>query len=267
MKLSRSTEKFRLAIFSDIHGNSIALDAVCNDIKDRGGVDGYLVLGDMIAIGFDPIGVLERLLSLPDTLFIRGNTERYVSTGELPSPSVDDVMQDLSKAGILQDVSSCFAWTQGAVEATGWRSFVTQLPVEQRLTLPDGTRLLGVHATLKNDEQVISPIMSDTEIALSLAGCEADLVILGHVHWPMERMIDSMHVVCVGCVGNPLAPDLRASYVLLEADKKGYELEFHRVAYDIEAVIDAINKSSYPPKKFIIDHYKGSILPPWERVK
>jgi len=44
----------RLAMFSDIHGNPIAFNAVLEDIAARGGVDGYCVLGDLVAIGYDP---------------------------------------------------------------------------------------------------------------------------------------------------------------------------------------------------------------------
>lgn len=40
----------RLALFSDIHGNPIALDAVLADIAALGGVDGYWVLGDLAAV-------------------------------------------------------------------------------------------------------------------------------------------------------------------------------------------------------------------------
>ena len=51
----------RLAILSDIHGNPIALDAVLADIRSRDGVDAYLVLGDFVALGYDPVTPLEKL--------------------------------------------------------------------------------------------------------------------------------------------------------------------------------------------------------------
>jgi len=36
----------RIALLADIHGNSLALEAVLKDIETRGGVDGYWILGD-----------------------------------------------------------------------------------------------------------------------------------------------------------------------------------------------------------------------------
>jgi len=78
----------RIALFSDIHGNSIALDAVLQDIQKQGGVDAYWILGDLVAIGPDPVGVLDRLTSLENTRFIRGNGDRY---GVKPDTSEDDL--------------------------------------------------------------------------------------------------------------------------------------------------------------------------------
>src|SRR5712691_2083255 len=74
----------RLAIFSDIHGNPLALDAVLADIQSQGEVDAYWVLGDFAALGYDPVTPLEKITALSHASFTRGNTDRYVVTGDLP---------------------------------------------------------------------------------------------------------------------------------------------------------------------------------------
>jgi len=61
----------RLAVLADVHGNSIALDAVLEDIRSRGGVHGYLLLGDFAAIGPDPVGVVERITGLAGARFVQ----------------------------------------------------------------------------------------------------------------------------------------------------------------------------------------------------
>ena len=68
----------RVALLADIHGNSIALHNVLQDIQSIGGVDEYWFLGDFAAIGDDPLGVLEQIASLSRAHFIRGNTDRYI---------------------------------------------------------------------------------------------------------------------------------------------------------------------------------------------
>ena len=71
----------RIALLSDVHGNAIALDAVLTDLQSRKPVDEVWVLGDLVAIGYDPVGVLERLSQIPNTHFVRGNTEDYITKG------------------------------------------------------------------------------------------------------------------------------------------------------------------------------------------
>ena len=73
-----------LGLVSDIHGNSIALEAVIAD-GERIGVDEWWALGDLVALGHDPIGTLEMLASIRASC-ISGNTERYVLRGDLPHP-------------------------------------------------------------------------------------------------------------------------------------------------------------------------------------
>jgi len=66
----------RVVIFSDTHGNSIALDAVLADVERLGGVDAHWFVGDAAALGFDPVGTIQRLRDLPNLTAVRGNTDR-----------------------------------------------------------------------------------------------------------------------------------------------------------------------------------------------
>lgn len=93
----------RIALLSDIHGNFLALDAVLKDIEAQGGVESYWILGDLVAIGPEPVRVLEALLALPNAIFTRGNTDRYVVTGERPSPFDADVKRDLTLLPLYRD--------------------------------------------------------------------------------------------------------------------------------------------------------------------
>src|SRR5262245_26471365 len=140
-----------IALLSDIHGNSSALDAVLADIHARGGVDGYWVLGDLVALGHDPVGVLERLAALPNVQYVRGNTDRYVAVGDRPPPTLADVAADPRLLATLVEIAGTFAWTQGALTAAGWLDWLERLPLELHVALPDGTQVLGVHASPGRD--------------------------------------------------------------------------------------------------------------------
>src|SRR5579884_3552132 len=152
----------RLAILSDIHGNLLALDAVLADIHAQGNVDAYWLLGDFAALGYDPVGVLERVTTLPNAYFIRGNTDRYVATGEHPALSAEKIQAEPALLPKALEMARNFAWTQGYVTGGGWFDWLANLPLEVRTTLPDGTKVLGVHAAPGADDgSGIYPGLSD----------------------------------------------------------------------------------------------------------
>ena len=246
----------RLAIFSDIHGNPIALDAVLRDIEARGGADRFIIVGDFSAIGYDPVSPLEMVAGLPDLLVVRGNTDRYTVTGDLPSPTVEETRANPDLAPQLKHIAESFAWTRGFVTASGWYDWLAILPTEQRLVLPDGTRLLVVHASPNRDDGPgMQPDLSDAALSDLFAGCEADLVVVGHIHVPQDRTVSGMRIVDVASVSNPTTSDPRAHYVLIEASADGYRLTSHRVAYDFGAVIDSIQRARHPAQSFLLHFF------------
>jgi predicted phosphodiesterase len=57
----------KIAVIADIHGNVMALDAVLNDLEQRGGADLVVNLGDCVSGPLWPRETFERLeaLALP----------------------------------------------------------------------------------------------------------------------------------------------------------------------------------------------------------
>lgn len=248
----------RLAIFSDIHGNPIALRAVLEDIEAVGGVDGYWALGDFAAIGYDPATILDVLINLPNRAMVKGNTDRYILTGERPRPTPTEVLTNPDLMPIILEINTNFGWTQGYLAACGWLGWLDKLPFESRLTLPSGTRLLGVHASPQNDELGFDPDLSDDECRRLLGDCQADVVVCGHTHQTLDRRVDGVHIVNVGCVSNPLTDDKRASYVILETTDNGYHVEWRQVEYDIEIVQQTIRAIRHPAATYLCSFYEGA---------
>jgi len=248
----------RIALIADIHGNSIAFDAVLADAAEQH-PDSYLFLGDLVD-GHDPSGVVERICSLPHTQCIFGNTEQYILTGNGPPPyTVRDIPHHLDRLPQFQQGTASWAWSKGWLCATGWIDWVAQLPREVHIALPNGQTLLGVHAMPGYaDGPGIGPHITDAELTTWLTGCGADIVCVGHTHIPFIREVNQVTVINPGAVSNPLAPDLRASYALLHADDLGWRVQHRRVAYDHAAVIAAVERSQHPAASFIIDHQLGN---------
>jgi predicted phosphodiesterase len=248
----------RIALLSDIHGNATALNAVLADIAERGGADSYWIMGDLVALGPEPVLTLEILSALPHARFVRGNTDRYVCTGDRPSPSIEEAKSNPQLLPALVEVANTFAWTQGMVTAGGWLQWLQELPLEMRANLPDGTRFLGVHSSPGQDDGAgISPAGDASEFSESLAEANADFICVGHTHLPFDREIFGIRVVNPGAVSLSLASKKYASYAFLNVSTETQSVEHRKVLYDRDGVIDQLKRIGHPGRGFLIKHLSG----------
>ncbi len=68
----------RYLIFTDIHGNYEAFQAVLKAVQKRK-IDHYICLGDLVGYGASPNEVIQRILTLKPLSIIRGNHDKAVS--------------------------------------------------------------------------------------------------------------------------------------------------------------------------------------------
>jgi predicted phosphodiesterase len=243
-------------MISDVHGNRIALEAVVADGRSAG-VDTWWVLGDLVAIGPDPVSTLHLLRELPGVKFVRGNTDRYVVSGDRPFPHAADVGRDPSLLPLFEAVESSFAWTRDQMGEQNLE-WLAALPASQRLVLDDGTILLGIHASVRSDDGAgITPDVPDADLAALLAGADAHVICGGHTHRATDRRVGEHRAVNLGSVSNPITSDLRASYVVIDHDRDGHHLQHRRIAYDHDAVLARLARSSHPEAHYIASFQRG----------
>lgn len=253
----------RIAVISDIHGNTLALESVLADVKKQGGVHGWWFVGDYAAIGYDPAGVLDQITALPDAHFVGGNTDRYLAEGALPWDG-EAAPQDQKQVELLLRIGRSFAWTTGAVASGGYLPWIRSLPLDFRAQLSDGTRVLAVHARPGADDGYgIHPRMTRRELEQVVQGAEADLILVGHVHYPQDHRVDDKRIVNSGGVSNPLPPDLRAKYAVLHCGKNSHQIEFRQVEYDRELVIQKAREFNHPAWEYIALHIRGERVTDW----
>jgi predicted phosphodiesterase len=247
----------RIALISDIHGNSIALEAVLADCAALG-VDRFWFLGDHVALGPSPDAVLRRITSLPHSVFVRGNTDRYVVTGEGWPLSLEEVRANPALIPRYAEIAAGFAWTRGFLVATGWFDWLGDLPLQHHYVAPNGVRILAVHASPGDDDgEGLHPGSSDEDIASLVNGCDADLLLVGHTHEALVRQVGETLVVNLGCVSNPRGADARASYVVMDVGETNVSITHHRVSYDYEAFARSVESSRHPSVDFIMSHQRG----------
>lgn len=255
----------RIALLADIHGNSIALQTALDDIQKRGTVDAYWVMGDLCAVGYDPIGVLEQLDNLPNLTVIKGNADRYVTTFDMPPPSIDDAKANPDLIPILAEVYGNFHWTRGALDATGWTDWLAEKPFDCRQTLPDGTVAYLVHSMLDTDEgKGLNPARTDDELDELLADLpvQVGLICVGHFHMPMHRYYRHLQIVNPGSISNTFHKDSHAYYAILDADE--VDLAFYAVKYDLAQATIRLKKTLNIGNDYNLRIMSGDVVPSWK---
>jgi putative phosphoesterase len=222
----------RIAIFSDIHGNLQALEAVLADIAAQK-PDAVYCLGDLVGYGAAPNEVTERIQrnGFPTVM---GNYD-------------DGVGFERDECGcayreeherLLGDRS--LAWTKAHTTRQN-KAFLRTLANEIRFEA-DGRRMLLVHGSPRKMNEYLfedRPISSFQRLA---ASSNADVIVFGHTHKPYVKDVDGVLFVNDGSVGKPKDGDWRACYLILENGAA----TLRRVAYDVAAAAAAIRATDLP---------------------
>ncbi|MHB8761975.1 MAG: metallophosphoesterase family protein [Coriobacteriia bacterium] len=210
----------RIALYSDIHANAQALDAVLADIVCAGIAERYC-LGDLVGYGNDPSGVIARVRATGDPV-IRGNYD-------------DGVGKRLGSCGCYYPTeedktigAESYTRTDAALDDAE-HEYIAGLLDEVRLAV-DGARVLLCHGSPRRINEYLMPDRTD-ELLGKLADLgEADVVCVGHVHIPYHRALDApdgrrAHFVSDGSVGRPKDGDPRACWAELVFGTEAQVLE------------------------------------------
>ncbi len=224
----------RLGIFSDIHANLPALEAVLADIAARH-VDGVYCLGDLVGYAPFPNEVTERI-RLEQIPTIMGNYDDGVGFDR------DECGCAYREAEERRRGDQSLAWTKAHVTPDN-KAFLRTLAHEIRFEA-DGRRVLLVHGSPRKINEYLfedRPLSSFQRLA---ASSNADVIVYGHTHKPYTKFVDDVLFVNVGSVGKPKDGDRRACYAIV--DTLAPRVEFVRVEYDLPRVTSAIRASELP---------------------
>ncbi|MDD5731265.1 MAG: metallophosphoesterase family protein [Candidatus Omnitrophica bacterium] len=235
----------RYAIFSDIHSNLEALNAVLDAYKKER-VDKYLCIGDLVGYGADPKECIKRAKEVADVI-CAGNHD-WGSVNLFPL----DFFNSNARTAVL--------WTRKNLEGPG-KVYLESLKLvfaDQDLTL--------VHGTLDDPQEF--NYMTDAYIAEeTFKLMRTNVCFLGHTHTAgvFEKVKDEniyyreavnfyindygKYIVNVGSVGQPRDRNPRPSYCIFDTGQRVVELK--RVDYDIETARKKILGAGLP--EFLAD--------------
>ena len=233
----------RFALYSDIHGNIAALDAVLADIGDTGITERYC-LGDLVGYGPEPAAVIARVRETGDPV-IRGNYD-------------DGVGKRLGQCGCYYgtpeakaDGAESYAFTDDALSGDD-HAYLASLRDDVRFEA-EGVRVLLCHGSPRRINEYLMPDRPNHHLAKLADEAEADLICFGHIHIPYDRIVRGadgrdVHFVSDGSVGRPKDGDPRACWAEIRLEHGGIEVLFHRVRYDAEAVARAVRSAGLPDR-------------------
>jgi putative phosphoesterase len=198
----------RVAALYDVHGNLPALEAV---LAEAAAADLIVVGGDFVG-GEQPAETIERLRSLDDRVkFIRGNAERELLEPSPPRPGGPP-------PGAIEEIRSKLTDEQLA--------FAFGVPQQDTFEIDGLGRVLFCHATPRSDEEIVTPLTSESRLREVLDGVEADVVVAGHTHIQDDRRAGPVRFLNPGSVGMPYEERPGAYWALL-----GPDVELRRTDY------------------------------------
>jgi putative phosphoesterase len=224
----------RILLLADIHGNWPALQAVAEPH------DVCLCLGDLVDYALEAAPCID-WIRRHATHAVRGNHDHGMAQDVTVS----------GRNGFKHLTSLTRSLIRPRLAETDLR-YLSQLPVSRTVTL-DNTRFLLVHATPRDPLDEYAPADADFW-SRRLVNVDADVVCVGHTHYPYVLEVGDKLVINPGSVGQPRDGDPRASYALIEDDK----IELKRIEYPVEDTVRVILDSALPEasKAFLIDVFR-----------
>jgi diadenosine tetraphosphatase ApaH/serine/threonine PP2A family protein phosphatase len=228
----------RLAVFSDIHSNLEALEAVLADARARECTE-FVCLGDVVGYNANPHECVERVREM-DCPIVKGNHDEQASLVE-------------SSRDFNEMAEQAIEWTRDQLTNDD-KEWLRGLRLQRQVR--DFTI---VHATLDTPAQW-GYVFNNLDAAASFTYQHTAVCFFGHTHVPMAFIRDEgvqririeqlqinpirKYFINTGSVGQPRDGEWRAAYCIYHIDKN--LVEQRRVKYDVATAQRKIEQAGLP---------------------
>lgn len=229
----------RIAIFSDVHGNAVALEAVRAAIH-RARPDAILVAGDHVLNGPDPVAAVDALreMEADGALVIQGNTDIAVADFDFGAafPHMTE--------GVPDQIRFAAEWAheQLGEERLDW---LRRLPAERRIRLED-TLVLVCHGSPGSQTSGFDKALEPGIAFERIARTDARVIACGHTHVPEIRDFGFKVLVNDGSAGYVFDGDPSATWAMVDIFEGEVTAEIKREPFDTLAVSNALTARGLP---------------------
>ena len=232
----------KIGVITDIHSNIQALTAVLNEF-DKRKVEKIICCGDIIGIGINPEETVQELIKREDMLIsVRGNHEQYLFNG-IPS-RIHDNNRELNEEEHKNHVWNHSKLSKESID------FLSRFKMSEKVEI-EGKRIYIAHYPLNSDNTYKRHIKEPTieENIELFKEVDADIFLYGHTHTYSVNCKDNKWYINPGSLGCPLNTDI-AKAGILEIDNSKIEFNPINLKYNVEEIVEEMNRLKFP-------HYKG----------
>lgn len=234
--------KHRIAILSDIHGNTTALKSVIMDARAQGATE-YWILGDILLPGPGREDLFELLESIPITAAVRGNWDDCILEALDGKYGLEDP-QEIQLLRLTQ-------YVMGGIDPKRI-DWLRSLPLVEKREV-NGIRFSLTHNLPEKNYGGDLRSANATENFDQLLDEQTDIAIYGHIHKQLLRYgSQDQQILNPGTIGMPYfeweaLKNHRAQYALIDIEEDGLtNLQFRKVAYDYEAELQDAKDKGLP---------------------
>lgn len=235
----------KIAAIADVHGNSVALKSVLEDLKGRA-ISQLIVLGDIVIRGPEPGLAFQMIQDVKPLCWLKGNTDMWfeeIAEGWQPKTAMEQGLFEyylFAKQRLSED------------EIT----FLTCLPTEQSINFL-GMDILCVHGSPGSVVKGIDRHTSVHDLELMVENVSQSIILSGHTHVPFIGTVNGKSIFNVGSVGLPADGSNLAAYGVIDICPGGApEFEIVRVSYPINEIIKVAKDQDFPNT----DSYEQSLI-------
>ena len=228
----------RYAIFSDIHANLEALEAVLRDAEERQCTH-FVCLGDVVGYNANPHECLDRVREMACPI-VKGNHDEQASLIE-------------SSRDFNELAERAIKWTRDKVTEKD-KQWLRDLPFQKQVR-----EFTIVHATLDTPAQW-GYVFNNLDAAASFTYQRTTVCFFGHTHVPMvfirdegvrREIVDHVRIeptrkyfINVGSVGQPRDGNWRAAYCVYDIENN--VVQQVRVKYDLATAQKKVIEAGLP---------------------
>ena len=222
----------KYVIFSDLHGNQFALEAMLNQLnEEKIEYDRMIFCGDILGYYYGQEEIVDILLQMDNLLAVRGNHDQY---GIDISESKKDAYDMYPKYG------HSYGMTSPKV-----LDYVRGLPLQIEFE-DEGKKYCILHGTPYDVLEGRQYPADDIPVEVAECYQKYDVVISGHTHFRMDRVCGRCRIINPGSLGQQRDG---LGFVYAIYDSLTQELEYKNITFDIEALEGEINKYDKDLKK------------------